>query len=61
LKSGQAYESISQRWWKALFREVDLIGQHEFETGHKSAAVHRGYTHHEIEVLREATKKIPGI
>ncbi len=30
-------------------------------TGHASAAVHRGYTHHEIETLRDAMGKLPGL
>jgi integrase len=28
-------------------------------TGHKSAAVHLGYTHHELEVLRDAIDRLP--
>ncbi len=28
-------------------------------TGHKSAEVHRGYTHHELETLRSAVAKLP--
>jgi integrase len=28
-------------------------------TGHKTEAVHRGYTHHELEKLRAAVGKIP--
>ena len=30
-------------------------------TGHSSAAIHRGYTHHEIEVLRGAVNKLPSL
>jgi integrase len=30
-------------------------------TGHKTEAVHRGYTHHEIEILRAAVEKIPSL
>ncbi len=30
-------------------------------TGHKTESVHRGYTHHEIEKLREAVEKIPSL
>jgi integrase len=30
-------------------------------TGHKSAEIHRGYTHLELETLREAIKKLPGL
>ncbi len=30
-------------------------------TGHGSEAVHRGYTHHEMEVLRSAVEKLPGL
>jgi len=30
-------------------------------TGHKSADVHRGYTHHEVETLRAALAKLPSI
>jgi len=28
-------------------------------TGHTTEAVHRGYTHHEMETLREAIAKLP--
>jgi integrase len=30
-------------------------------TGHKSAAVHQGYTHHELASLRSAVGKLPGL
>jgi integrase len=30
-------------------------------TGHQSAAVHRGYTHHELQALREAVGKLPSL
>jgi integrase len=30
-------------------------------TGHSSDAVHRGYTHHEIETLRQAVLKLPSL
>ena len=30
-------------------------------TGHKSAAVHRGYSHHEMKTLAEAVAKMPGL
>jgi integrase len=30
-------------------------------TGHKTESAHRGYTHHEIEKLREAVEKIPSL
>ena len=30
-------------------------------TGHSSDAVHRGYTHHELETLRKAVKKLPSL
>ncbi len=30
-------------------------------TGHKSEAVHAGYTHHELETLRTAVGKLPGL
>jgi integrase len=30
-------------------------------TGHTSADTHRGYTHHEIETLRNAVEKLPGL
>ncbi|MHB9008335.1 MAG: tyrosine-type recombinase/integrase [Limisphaerales bacterium] len=30
-------------------------------TGHQSAAVHRGYTHHEMGVLRSAVDKLPSL
>jgi integrase len=30
-------------------------------TGHSSEAVHRGYTHHEIETLRQAILKLPTV
>jgi integrase len=30
-------------------------------TGHSSEAVHRGYTHHEIETLRQAVLKLPSL
>lgn len=30
-------------------------------TGHKTEAVHRGYTHHELETLRKAVAKMPGL
>ncbi len=30
-------------------------------TGHKSAEIHRGYTHLELETLKEAIKKLPGL
>lgn len=30
-------------------------------TGHKTESVHRGYTHHELEKLREAVGKIPSL
>jgi hypothetical protein len=30
-------------------------------TGHKSAEVHRGYTHLELETLKDAIKKLPGL
>jgi integrase len=30
-------------------------------TGHTNADVHRGYTHHEIETLRQAVEKVPNI
>jgi integrase len=30
-------------------------------TGHKSAEIHRGYTHHELKTLRAAVNKLPGI
>ena len=30
-------------------------------TGHKSEAVHRGYTHHELERLRAAVGKMPSL
>jgi integrase len=30
-------------------------------TGHSSEAVHRGYTHHEIETLRQAILKLPSV
>jgi integrase len=30
-------------------------------TGHKTESVHRGYTHHELEKLREAVEKIPSL
>jgi integrase len=30
-------------------------------TGHKSEAVHRGYTHHELEVLKNAMSKLPSL
>ncbi len=30
-------------------------------TGHKSAAVHRGYSHHEMKTLPEAVAKMPGL
>ena len=28
-------------------------------TGHKSAEIHRGYTHLEMDTLRDAIKKLP--
>jgi integrase len=28
-------------------------------TGHKSAEIHRGYTHMEMETLKDAIKKLP--
>lgn len=30
-------------------------------TGHKSVAMHKGYTHHEVETLRSALNKLPAI
>jgi integrase len=30
-------------------------------TGHKTEAIHRGYTHHELEKLRAAVEKIPSL
>jgi integrase len=30
-------------------------------TGHSSEAVHRGYTHHELEVLKSAVSKLPSL
>lgn len=30
-------------------------------TGHKMEAIHRGYTHHELEQLRAAVEKIPSL
>jgi hypothetical protein len=30
-------------------------------TGHKSAEIHRGYTHLELETLKDAIKKLPGL
>jgi integrase len=30
-------------------------------TGHKTESVHRGYTHHELDKLREAVEKIPSL
>jgi integrase len=30
-------------------------------TGHKTEAVHRGYTHHELAKLRAAVEKIPSL
>ena len=30
-------------------------------TGHKSAEIHRGYTHLEMETLKDAIKKLPGL
>jgi len=30
-------------------------------TGHKTEAVHRGYTHHELEKLRAGVEKIPSL
>ena len=30
-------------------------------TGHKSEAIHAGYTHHELETLRAAVGKLPGL
>ena len=30
-------------------------------TGHKSAEIHRGYTHLEMDTLKEAIKKLPGL
>lgn len=30
-------------------------------TGHKSAAVHRGYSHHEMKTLADAVAKMPGL
>jgi len=30
-------------------------------TGHQSEAVHRGYTHHELDTLRAAVAKLPGL
>jgi integrase len=30
-------------------------------TGHSSEAVHRGYTHHEMEVLKSAVSKLPSL
>jgi integrase len=30
-------------------------------TGHSSEAIHRGYTHHELEVLRKAVQKLPSL
>ena len=30
-------------------------------TGHKSAAVHRGYSHHEAKTLADAMAKMPGL
>lgn len=30
-------------------------------TGHKSERIHQGYTHHELEPLRAALDKLPGI
>jgi len=29
-------------------------------TGHKSAEIHRGYTHMEMDTLKDAIKKLPG-
>jgi len=30
-------------------------------TGHSSEAVHRGYTHHELDVLKSAVSKLPSL
>mgnify|MGYP001613889461 CR=1 FL=1 len=30
-------------------------------TGHTTEAVHRGYTHHELDVLRSAVTKLPSL
>ena len=30
-------------------------------TGHKTRAVHRGYTHHELAILQAAVDKLPGL
>jgi integrase len=30
-------------------------------TGHKSAEIHRGYTHMEMDTLKETIKKLPGL
>ena len=30
-------------------------------TGHKSAEIHRGYTHLEMDTLKDAIKKLPGL
>jgi hypothetical protein len=30
-------------------------------TGHSSEAIHHGYTHHELEVLCNAVKKLPSL
>jgi hypothetical protein len=30
-------------------------------TGHKTEAIHQGYTHHELEVLRSAVEKLPAL
>jgi hypothetical protein len=30
-------------------------------TGHKSAEIHRGYTHLELETLKDAVKRLPSL
>ncbi len=30
-------------------------------TGHKREAIHAGYTHHELETLRAAVRKLPDL
>ena len=59
--SGRTFHALRHSFTSALANAGVAPELRMKLTGHKSEAIHAGYTHHELETLRAAVGKLPGL
>jgi len=59
--SRRTFHALRHSFTSALANQGVALEVRMKLTGHKTEAAHRGYTHHELEKLRQAVEKIPSL